>query len=159
MMTKLFKPIAFRFNPVIFFITSITLIFITSCSNHYTSLDSVENSPRITVIEWTRVYGIDLDRAAELTTIDFRDGKPKQVWAKEIWDTMEPIKYKHLGGTVIKEVIEREEALVILQSEIDTIAGGAKQKEFYRMKRIDGKWLIDDIKVKEEESKEPTQEL
>lgn len=156
MKRRLFK---LKFNTVSLLATFIISIFLAPCSNHYGSLNEVKNLPSFTVIEWTKVYGIDLDRAADLTTIGFRDGRPKQVWAREIWETIEPIKYRHLGGTVIKEVIEREEALVILQSEIDTIVGGAKQKEFYRMKKIDGKWLIDDIKVKEEELEEPAQEL
>ncbi len=68
-------------------------------------------------------------------------------------------KYKHLGGKVIEEKMQGDKAVVVLQAEIDTVAGSAKQKEFYLIKRINGKCLIDDIIVKEEELEELKEEL
>ena len=115
------------------------------------SSDAEEKSPKAVVLQWIEVYGEDLDRASDLTTLEFRDNKTKKAWADKTSSILKSFKYKHLGGKIIAEKVNGDYAVVILDARIDTIAGGAKQKELYELKRIDGKWLINDIVVKEEE--------
>jgi hypothetical protein len=113
-----------------------------------------ERSPKDVVLLWTEVYGIDFDRASDLTTLNFREGKTKKDWAAQASKILKAAKYRHLGGKVIAEKIEGIQALIILDASIDTIAGGAKQKELYELQSVDGHWLINDIIVKEEEVEE-----
>jgi hypothetical protein len=129
---------------------SASLLFI-GCQKNPVLIESHKQTPSEVVTEWTKVYGIDMDKASELTTLEFREGKAKKDWASEYFKLLKSAKYKHLGGKVIEEKIEGDKAVVVLQAEIDTVAGSAKQKEFYLMKRIHSQWLIDDIIVKEEE--------
>ena len=49
----------------------------------------------------------------------------------------------------LEERIHRDWAMVVLDARIYTIVGSAKQKEHYELKKIGGKWLINDIAVKE----------
>jgi hypothetical protein len=143
----------------------ITLVFLSAslllaaCQKNPVLIESHEQTPSEVVMEWIKVYGVDMDKASELTTLNFRDGKTKEIWASEYYKLLKSAKYKHLGGKVIEEKIEGDRAVVVLQAEIDTIAGSAKQKEFYLMRRINGQWLIDDIIVKEEEVEELKEEV
>ena len=139
-------------------ILSAFLLF-TGCQKNSVLVENRQETPSEVVMEWIEVYGVDLDKASELTTLEFRDGKTKEVWASEYYKFLKSAKYKHLGGKVIEEKIEGDKAVVVLQAEIDTVAGSAKQKEFYLMKRINGQWLIDDIIVKEEEVEELKEEV
>jgi hypothetical protein len=102
------------------------------------------------VREWIKVYGKDMDRAAQLTTLAFRNGKPRSLWAMQTYKNLNQIKYKHLGGTVIKKETKGKMSVVILQSRIYAIGGYADQKEIYFLKRLDGRWRIDDIEVSDE---------
>ena len=43
---------------------------------------------------------------------------------------------------------------MVLDARIYTIVGSAKQKELYELIKIEGKWLINDIIMKEEESED-----
>jgi len=146
-MLKIYKPILLALTFTFFF----ACFLLTGCSKRYEVREPQEKTPGEVVTEWTKVYGVDMDIAAELTTLEFRGGKPKGVWASETYRIFKSIGYKHLGGEIIEEKIDGDKALVILQGKIFTIAGGAKQKEFYLLKKVDGEWLIHDIKVKEEE--------
>ena len=143
----------------------IALVFLSAfllfagCQKNPVLIESHEQTPSEVVMEWIKVYGVDMDRASELTTLNFRDGKTKEIWASEYYKLLQSAKYKHLGGKVIEEKIEGDRAVVVLQAEIDTVAGSAKQKEFYLMRRINGQWLIDDIIVKEEEVEELKEEV
>ena len=64
------------------------------------------------------------------------------------------VKYNHLGSKVIDEEISGDRATIVLDARIYAIVGSAKQKEHYEPKKIDGKWLINGVAVKEEEIEE-----
>lgn len=118
-----------------------------------------EKQPRDVVIEWTRTYAVDMNQAAELTTSELRAGEPKEAWADEKGRILQSIGYKHLGGKVMEERTEGDKALVILQAEIETQVGKTKQREFYFLKKIEGKWLIHLIQIQEEVAEEPEENL
>jgi len=87
-----------------------------------------ENSPRAVVLQWTKIYGVDYYRAADLTTLEFRKRKSKDEWADQISEILGSVKYRHLGGKVIEEQISGDRAMVVLDARIFTIVGSAKQK-------------------------------
>ncbi len=108
-------------------------------------------SPTDIVKKWIEIYGRDFDEASELTTLSFRNGITKKDWASKISKIMESIEYEHLGGKVVAEITKKDKSINILQSKIKTIVGGSYQKEVYELHNIEGKWLINEIVVKEED--------
>ncbi len=117
-----------------------------------TPLYAQEHSPHSTVDEWIKVYGVDQAKASELTTLRLRDGRTKEAWTEETSIPLKQMEYKHLGGKVIGDTIKRgkTEAVVVLRSTIDSIVGKSEQTEIYILVLEDGKWLIDEVIVKDE---------
>ncbi len=131
------------FLPTVFFVSLLCI-----------PLFARENPPLAVVKKWIRVYGVDQDRASELTTLRFREGKVKKTWADETRRILKKIGYKHLGGEFLGEEIKGIEARVVLRTTIETIAGRSKQKEVYLLFLVNDKWLIDNIVIGEEEIRE-----
>ena len=111
-----------------------------------------EHSPQDTVKEWIKFYGVDQDNAAELTTVRLRRGMTKKAWAKDRYRKLRDIGYKHLGGKFLGEKIRNDglEAMVVLRAKIDSIVGISEQTEVYILTLEDGKWLIDEVIVRDE---------
>ncbi|MGQ0792794.1 MAG: hypothetical protein ACT4NX_01765 [Deltaproteobacteria bacterium] len=111
------------------------------------ALAQQEIKPAEVVVEWTKFYGTDMNKAAALTTATLRKNKPAGVWAAEVSAVLQKIKYKHLGGKIIEQRVEKEKALVLLLANISASGGTVQEKEFYFLKKVGGKWLIDRIVV------------
>lgn len=107
-------------------------------------------TPRQTVLQWTQIYGVDMDRASDFTTLEFREGMTKKDWASRYSEIIKAIGYKHMGGEVIAELTEDTRSMIVMNSKIMTVAGGVNQVEIYELLRIDGTWFINNITVKEE---------
>ncbi len=107
-------------------------------------------SPSEVINLWTEVYGVEQGEAAELTTENLRNGKSKKEWIEYSYNALKQIGYKHLVGFIIGEEINGDKATVIMNSQVVTIVGSSWRKETYYLKQIDGKWLIDEIKVSDE---------
>ena len=107
-------------------------------------------TPRQTVLQWTQIYGVDMDRASDFTTLEFREGMTKKDWASRYSEIIKAIGYKHMGGEVIAELTEDTRSMIVMNSKIMTVAGGVDQVEIYELLRIGGTWLINNITVKEE---------
>ena len=123
-------------------------------------LHAEEHSPQDIVKEWIKYYGVDQSKASELTTLRLRDGRTKEVWAEETSIPLKQIGYKHLGGKVLAETKKkgRTEVAVALRSTIDSIAGKSEQTEIYILVLKDGKWLIDEVIVRDEVELEELEE-
>ena len=109
----------------------------------------VKLTPRQTVIKWTQVYGVDMDRASDLTTLVYREGMTKKDWIARYAPTLESIGYKHMGGDIVAELTEDSKSMIVMHSKIMTVAGGIEQVEIYELLNSDGTWLINNITVKE----------
>lgn len=107
-------------------------------------------SPGEVVQAWTRLYGQDTARAAGLTTDRFRRGEAPGKWARRTQRALQDIGYRHLGGEIIEEKITGEVTTVILKACIVAVDGVSVQKEVYTIKRVEGRWLIDTLEVKDE---------
>ena len=142
-----------NFRPFLYVIFLLLLF----CSPLYAQ----EYSPQDIVKEWIKVYGVDQAKASELTTLRLRDGRTKEAWAEETSIPLKQIGYKHLGGKVLAETKNRgrTEMAVALRSIIDSIVGKSEQTEIYRLVLEDGKWLIDEVIVKDEVNLEELEEL
>lgn len=131
----------------------IYICFIVAFSLALVSVGEIKLSPKEVVLKWVIVYGqnLDLDRAANLTTLNFRNDQSEEDWAFRYSNILRQIKYEHLGGEIIDELTKEDKSLIVLQAKIMTAAGGMKQKELYHLIKVDGLWLIDEITIKEEE--------
>ena len=107
-------------------------------------------TPMHTVSRWTGVYGVDMDRASDFTTLEFREGMTKKDWAYRYSEILKAIGYKHMGGEVIAELTEDSRSMIVMNAKIMTVAGGVNQVEIYELRKISGTWLINNITVKEE---------
>lgn len=136
-------------------------VFVTYMLTNISDAYDVNVTPKEVVQTWIQIYGKegDLERAVELTTLKFRDGRTKADWVFRYELILRQIRFEHLGGEVIDELIKEDVSVISLKSKINTAAGGAIQMELYHLKKVDGKWLIDDIVVKELENWGPTTEL
>tara|TARA_B100000315_G_scaffold251004_1_gene284927 strand:- start:1199 stop:1720 length:522 start_codon:yes stop_codon:yes gene_type:complete len=102
------------------------------------------------VQKWTKTYGINHERAAEMMTTQHRGGMSKSEWVSTYGSYLEYLKYKHLGGQLISTQEEGHKARVILKSSVDSIQGPVVQHEIYDLLKVDGEWLIDFIDIRDE---------
>ncbi len=106
-----------------------------------------ESSPSQVVQHWITVYPKDLDTAVTLTTANLRDGWSQKEWVRTKKAPLAMTQLKFLGGEILSEEITGMQALVMVNAHISTIVGEQVQTERYRLLRVNGKWLIDDVTV------------
>ena len=128
----------------------VVIIILTLSSSSFAQ----NNSPMDIVNEWINVYGIDQDRASELTTLKFREGIPKKIWADETFRILKKGGYKNINYNFLGVSVRDVSSMIVIESTIETIVGITQQKEIYILSMEDGKWLIEDLIVEEERTKE-----
>ncbi len=106
-----------------------------------------ESSPSQVVQQWLTVYPKDLDTAVTLTTANLRDGWSQKEWVRTKKPLLAMTQLKFLGGEILSEEITGIQALVMVNAHISTIVGEQVQTERYRLLRVKGQWLIDDVTV------------
>ena len=92
-----------------------------------------------------------MDELADFTTPNFRDNKPKSVWVVDTWKSLKQIKYRKIRSSVIASKVKGNKAVVIVDATIETKAVKTSQKELYYLIKEDGKWLINDLVVTDED--------
>ena len=107
----------------------------------------VSSTPTEVVQHWITVYPKDLDTAVTLTTANLRDGWSQKEWVRTKKPLLALIQLQHLNGEVLSEEITGIQALVMVNAHISTIVGEQMQQERYRLLRVNGQWLIDDVTV------------
>ncbi|MCI0455193.1 MAG: hypothetical protein L0Y68_09390 [Candidatus Dadabacteria bacterium] len=109
-----------------------------------------KGTPERIIKEWAKVYGVDLNKAAEFTTEKFREGKPKDVWASETSQKLKDIDFKAIDGKVVKHTFKEPEfARVDFRRIISTNKGTFHKIESYKLKSVNGRWFIDEVEVRE----------
>ncbi len=106
-----------------------------------------ESSPSQVVQHWITVYPKDLNTAVTLTTINLRDGWSQKEWVRTKKPLLAMTQLKFLGGEILSEEITGIQALVMVNAHISTIVGEQVQTERYRLLRVKGQWLIDNVTV------------
>ena len=92
-----------------------------------------------------------MDELANFTTPNFRDNKPKSVWVVDTWKSLKQIKYRKIRSTVIASKVKGNKAVVMVDATIVTKAVKTNQKELFFLIKEDGKWLINDLVVTDED--------
>ncbi len=106
-----------------------------------------ESSPSQVVEQWIAVYPKDLDTAVTLTTINLRQGWSQKEWVRTMKAPLAVTQLRYLDGEILSEEITGIQALVMVNAHISTIVGEQMQRERYRLLRVNGQWLIDDVTV------------
>jgi len=111
-----------------------------------------EQTPSDIVNVFVNTYGGPyMDELADFTTPNFRDNKPKSVWVVDTWKSLKQIKYRKIRSTVIASKVKGNKAVFIVDATIVTKALKINQKELYYLIKEDGKWLINDLVVTDED--------
>jgi hypothetical protein len=117
-------------------------------------------SPKEVVALYDKTYGTsEMTDIAPYTTAKFRDNKPKEVWVIDTWNALKDMKYKRLDSELIDSKTKGNRAMVILESEIETVEGKTKQKELFYLIKEDGRWKIHELEVENEEPEEPKEKI
>ena len=95
--------------------------------------------------------GPQMDELAEYTTPSFRGNKPKSVWVVDTWRALKKLKYEKLTSTVVGSKVTSDKAIVVTEAKIKTAAGEVAQRELYYLVKQGKRWLIDDLRVTDEE--------
>ncbi len=106
-----------------------------------------ESSPSQVVEQWIAAYPKDLNTAVTLTTINLRQGWSQKEWVRTQKAPLAVTQLQYLGGEVLSEEITGIQAVVMVNAHISTIVGEQMQRERYRLLRLKGQWLIDDVTV------------
>ncbi len=104
-------------------------------------------TPTQVVQHWITVYPKDLNTAVTLTTANLRDGWSQKEWVRTKKALLAMTQLRSLDGEVLSEEITGIQAIVMVNAHISTIVGEQIQKERYRLLRVKGQWLIDDVTV------------
>ncbi len=104
-------------------------------------------TPTQVVQHWITVYPKDLNTAVTLTTINLRQGWSQKEWVRTKKAPLALTQLRYLNGEVLSEEITGIQAIVMVKAHISTIVGEQMQRERYRLLRVNGQWLIDDVTV------------
>ncbi len=104
-------------------------------------------TPGQVVQQWIAVYPKDLNNAVTLTTINLRRGWSQKEWVRTKKAPLAVTQLRCLGGEILSEEITGIQAIVMVNAHISTIVGEQMQRERYRLLRVNGQWLIDEMKV------------
>ncbi len=106
-----------------------------------------ESSPSQVVQQWLTVYPKDLDTAVTLTTPNMRNDLTPERWMRHSKALLLNLGLEYLDGEVLSEKITDNRAVVTLKAYLSTTIGDQVQNERYTLRRINGQWLIDEMKV------------
>ena len=105
------------------------------------------SSPSQVVQHWLTVYPKDLNTAVTLTTPKMRNDLPPERWINHSKAALANLGFQYLDGEVLSEEVTGNRAVVTLKVYLSTTIGDQVQREQYRLRRINGQWLIDSVEV------------
>ncbi len=122
----------------------VLICFAVLCFPPFVNEVGSESSPSQVVEQWIRVYPKDLNTAVTLTTINLRQGWSQKEWVRTKKALLALTQLRSLDG---EEEITGIQAIVMVKAHISTIVGEQVQTERYRLLRVKGQWLIDNVTV------------
>ena len=113
-----------------------------------------------TIYLYAETYGTArMDETGDIVTENFRDGKPISVWVADSWKTLHQLEYEKLETKILSTKIKKDHAIVIADGKIRTKAGETRHKEIYILEKVNGHWLIDDLRITDEDISMPEVEI
>jgi hypothetical protein len=105
-------------------------------------------TPGQVVEQWLQVYPGQIEQAAKLTTVAFREGVSKEEWIASQGPYLRNLRMKYVRAKIAHEEMVGEEAHVVVHAHITTLLGDHPQDELYiLLKNPEGGWLIDKVEV------------
>ncbi len=104
-------------------------------------------TPSQIVQHWMTVYPKNLDTAVTLTTATMRNDLTPERWIRHSKALLLNLGLEYLDGQVLSEEVTGNRAVVTLKAYLSTTIGDQVQHERYTLRRINGQWLIDEMKV------------
>ena len=103
-------------------------------------------SPREVVQLWLQVYPRQLEKAADLTTLAFRQGGFKEDWVITQKPLLHGLQMRYIKTRIFHDEIRAPYARVLVHARLSTWMGAQELDEQYLLLRgSDGSWLIDRI--------------
>ncbi|KPJ55776.1 MAG: hypothetical protein AMJ42_06235, partial [Deltaproteobacteria bacterium DG_8] len=110
-----------------------------------------QKTPREIVQIFMAAYGTPrISQLANYTTSYFRNYKPKELWIIETWEILRELGYRHVTGRILEEKIQKNTAIIITSSSIETLAGETLQKEIFCFIKTGDGWKLDELFIEEE---------
>ena len=104
----------------------VVLIIAVAAGVVYLTNQGPDQTPTEVVQSWIEVYPTDLAKAAPLTTNAMRQGLSADEWVKHSQETLGEFRY--VGGQVVSENVDGDQAEVLIDAEIDSPLGKQLQK-------------------------------
>ena len=153
-----YLPMKLLFTTILFYLTMSSTMLSPTPPFTIHAQETPAQTPLEVVELWNTTYGTaDMDICANLTTAVMRKGKPKSVWVYDSWKQLNTLDYRKEESQIIQQKIDGNTAVIVLQTRIYA-DGYVDQKELFKLIRVDGEWLIDELiigdEVLEEERKQ-----
>jgi len=100
-----------------------------------------------------------MDEIGEIVTEEFRDGKPVSVWMVETWNKLQQLEFEKLETKILSTKIKGDKALAIVDGKIRTKDGKTKHKAIDVLEMVDGRRLIDELRITDEDISMPELEI
>lgn len=128
----------------------IIVFLLFGCTQHAVKKES-SLSAREVVQLFIDSYGTDKMKAlTPYLTDEFMRYKPPEVWATRTLETLRSIGYEREQGNIVKETLDGQDMVIIVDAAISTIVGYNKQVEAYLLVKDQSKgWQIDALVVKD----------
>ena len=95
---------------------------------------------------WQTVFPNNLDRAANMTTLSFRQGVSKEQWIDTQAPLLRGLQMRYGKGHVVHEDIRGDEARVIIRVRVSSWMGTDVKNELYSLlKGSEGLWFVDRV--------------
>ena len=110
------------------------------------SPQSTPMTPGEVVELWLSVYPDNLERAANMTTLNFRRGISRRDWIDSQGPLLQGLRMKYGKGRILYEDIQGNEARVILRVKVSSWMGSEMKDELYSLVMgEEGLWFIDRV--------------
>jgi len=104
-------------------------------------------TPTEVVQHWLTVYPKDLNTAVTLTTPKMRNDLTPERWIRQFKAALENLGLEYQNGEILSEEITGNRAVVTVKAYLSTTIDDQVQRERYTLRRVDGRWLIDEVNV------------
>ena len=105
-----------------------------------------ELTPGNVVRLWQTVFPANLERAANMTTLSFRQGVSREQWIETQGPLLQGMQMRYGKGEVLYEDIRGDEARVIMRVRVSSWMGSDIKNELYSLvKGPEGLWFVDRV--------------
>ena len=103
-------------------------------------------TPGAVVQLWLTVFPHNLERAANMTTLSFRQGVSREQWVETQGPLLQGLQMRYGKGRVLYEDVRGDEARVLMRVSLSSWMGSDVKNELYSLvKGAEGLWFVDRV--------------